>query len=96
MTVDAFFTAALSAWGLEGKEDEVAAVAVRFDWLKEDGPMVVRKGVVDSFQKMLETIAEAPVWGAGGGDSEGRRRCDVRVRIVRLEPDATQGQRVCG
>jgi len=96
MTVESFFTCALSVWGLEGKEDGVAAVAVRFDWLKKQGLMVVRRGWVDSFEKMLERIAQAPVWsrGGGGGEAEGvgsrRGECDVRVRIVMRDvPAAT-------
>lgn len=79
MTMETFFASALAAWGLEGKESEVAAVTVKFDWLKEEGPMVVRKEVVDSFQKVLETITEAPVWKDGGVERPG---CDVRVKII--------------
>jgi len=44
-TIKSFFASALSVWGQEGQEDKVAAVVVKFDWLKQDGPMVVRKGV---------------------------------------------------
>lgn len=86
MTVEAFFTSALSAWGLEGKEANVAAVTVRFDWLQDDGPMVMRREVRDSFQKMLETIAEAPVWRVGDAEGAGGRKgCEVRVKIFMRE-----------
>ncbi|MCJ1368342.1 hypothetical protein MMC16_007484 [Acarospora aff. strigata] len=79
MTIETFFASMLSAWGLEGKDSEVAAVTVKFDWLKEEGPMIVRREVSDSFQKMLETINEAQVWK---DRSVERRRCDVRVKII--------------
>ncbi|KAI9857404.1 MAG: hypothetical protein M1830_006377, partial [Pleopsidium flavum] len=82
MTMESFFASALAAWGLEGKESVVAAVTVRFDWLEGEGPMVVKREVADSFQKMWETILEAPVWRDGGVERPG---CDVRVKIIMKE-----------
>lgn len=84
MTMETFFASVLSAWDQDGDEGSVAAVAATFDWLGDQGPMVVRRKVEDSFEVMLRTIAEAPVWGlgVGVGDGLGKRRCDVRVRII--------------
>jgi hypothetical protein len=81
LTIESFFSLVFLAWDLKGQEDKVAAVTVRFDWLEEDEPMVVRRGVVNSFQKMLDTIAEAPVWKDGDGHVR-EKGCDVRVMIV--------------
>lgn len=79
MTIETFFASALSVWRLRGKDEEVAALTVRLDWLKKAAAMIVMREVADSFQKMLETIAEAPVWLKM---DEARNSCDVRVGFV--------------
>jgi len=63
MTIETFFASARSVWRLRDKDEEVAAMTVRFDWLKKAETMIVMREVADSFQKMLETIAEAPLFG---------------------------------
>ena len=79
MTVKAFFASAATAWGLEGKEKEVAAVTVTFDWLEDRRPMVVREELPDSFQKILEIVEKAPCWKEKEEDA---RQCDVRVLVI--------------
>ncbi len=77
MSMNAFISKALAVWGLQEKADEVAAISVSFDWLKDEIPIVVTRAAESSFHEMLETINEADCWNQLGN----KAKCNVYVRI---------------
>ncbi len=79
MSIDKFFATAYVAWKLKADTEEVAAVSVSFEWLKDGMPMVITKAVEKSFQKMLEAIDEAPCWQNQPG---AKPKCNVFVKII--------------
>lgn len=77
VTMSTLFATLVAACDLEGQEESVAGVAVRFDWLLDQSAMVIKKKLPDSFVEFLETIDQAPCWplGVDGG------KCCVAVEV---------------
>jgi hypothetical protein len=77
-TMAEFFTLMLRAWDLEGREEQVMAVAVQVPWEGTDKVIVVKKNLADTFEVMMEKIDGAPCWAAG-------TVCEVAVKIILQE-----------
>ncbi|KEF58150.1 uncharacterized protein A1O9_06074 [Exophiala aquamarina CBS 119918] len=62
-------------WKFEGQSFSYAIAS--FPWLSHDSNIVIRSGMTDSFQKMLDEVKAAPVWAQGGGEV----RCEVKITV---------------
>lgn len=62
-------------WKFEGQSFSYAIAS--FPWLSHDSNIVIRNGMKDSFQKLLDEVKAAPMWAQGGGEV----RCEVKIRV---------------
>jgi len=62
-------------WKFEGQSFSYAIAS--FPWLSPNSNIVIRNGMKDSFQKLLDEVKAAPMWAQGGGEV----RCEVKIMV---------------
>lgn len=62
-------------WKFEGQKFSYAVAS--FPWLSDGSNILIRSGMKDSFQKLMQEVKAAPVW-AGGGDEV---ICEVKIMV---------------
>lgn len=75
-TIEALFNNIANAWDTPRKK--IKSLTVRFPWLAQPNTIVVKNGLPDTFQSLIEEIADAPCWAPNG-----KKRCHVEVQVYR-------------
>ena len=74
--VDQLVGSIIKAWDWQFNGRRFSYAVARFPWLDDDANIIIRHGLVDSFQNLMDEVETAPIWAEGK-----KARCDVKITV---------------
>lgn len=74
--VGGFVDRIIKAWDWQFDGARFSYAIATFPWLTEDANIVIRSGMEDSFQSLMDEVERAPMWA-----EENKARCEVKVTV---------------
>ncbi|RVX67947.1 hypothetical protein B0A52_08552 [Exophiala mesophila] len=74
--VGAFVDRIIKAWDWQFNGAKFSYAIATFPWLTEDANIVIRTGMTESLQNLMDEVDRAPVWAEGK-----QARCEVKVTV---------------
>lgn len=77
--VDELVRVIIQSWGWKFEGQDFSHAIVSFPWLSDQSNILIRTGMGESFQKMMQEVTTAPVWAEASEDRA--RYCEVKVTV---------------